>query len=187
VPFSPMTPRRQAGIAAARFLMQWTAAISASIVGGAALAESPSDAAAVAEVTQLESKLEQVYNSPQFAKDPRVALVYFDNQAIRMFDVMQPVEFRGEAFRKHFIEVGTQFTGGKVAYSQLEVTADGNLAFATSIQRFSGTGKDGKPYDMTLRVTDCLRKTGGRWLIVHEHASIPLDAPTFMSVIAPKP
>ena len=175
---------RLPGVGAARLT-----AILASTLCCAAVAGSPSsNETAVAEVKKLESTLEQLYNSPQFAKDPSVALVYFDNtDAMRMFDVMLPVEFRGKEFRKHFIEVGSQFTGGKVEYSQLEVTADGHLAFATSIQHFYGKGKDGKPYDMTLRVTDCLRKTGGRWVIVHEHASLPLDAPTFMSVITPKP
>jgi ketosteroid isomerase-like protein len=187
VSVTSFAPRRQVPIPTGT-LVEWFAATSASIVCSAALAAPPSNATAVAEVTKLESTLEQLYNSPQFAKDPSVALVYYDNtDAMRMFDVMLPVEFRGKEFRKHFIEVGTQFTGGKVEFSQLEVTADGQLAFAASIQHFYGKGKDGKPYDMTLRVTDCLRKTGGRWVIVHEHASLPLDAPTFMSVITPKP
>jgi ketosteroid isomerase-like protein len=171
---------------------QAIAALSAAVVCASALAASAaspgSNAAAVAEVTKLEETLVQVYNSPRFAKDPSVALAYFDGtDAMRLFDVMQPVEYHGADFRRHFIEVGAQFTGGKLEISNLEVTADAHLAFASVIEHFSGKGKDGKPYEMTLRVTDGLRKTGGRWLITHEHASVALDVPTFVSVIAPKP
>jgi ketosteroid isomerase-like protein len=130
--------------------------------------------------------LERIYNSPELVKDPSLALAHFDLVSIRMFDAMQPVEYRAEDFRKHFVEVVGQFPGGKTRFTDLEVNADPRLAFATFIQHFSGKSPDGKPYEMTLRVTDGLRKTGNRWLIVHEHASLALDAATFMSVVTAK-
>ena len=39
----------------------------------------------------------------------------------------------------------------------------------------SWTGTDGKPMDMTVRVTDVYRKIDGKWLIVQEHVSVPID------------
>jgi ketosteroid isomerase-like protein len=165
-----------------------TALVCASALAAPAAASPASDEAAVAEVTKLEKALVQLYNSPQFAKDPSVALAYFDGtDAMRLFDIMLPVEYRGADFRKHFIEVGAQFVGGKLEMSNLEVSADGTLAFASLIEHFSGKDKDGKPYALTMRVTDGLRKTGGHWLITHEHASIALDGPTFLSIITSKP
>lgn len=52
-------------------------------------------------------------------------------------------------------------------------TGDKYLAFSHSIQRVTGRGKDGSRIDQTARVTDVYKKIGGRWLIVHEHVSVP--------------
>jgi ketosteroid isomerase-like protein len=179
--------RAERGPGPVRKLLAIAASMAAGIAAaGTAASAPPVNNAAAAEVRQLESTLEQIYNSPQFSQDPSVALEYFDTQAMRLFDIEAPAEYRGADFRKHFIEIGAQFNGGRVEFSKIEVTTDGHLAFATSLQHLFGRGKDGKPYDMTMRVTDCLRKSGGRWLIIHEHISLPLDATAFRSVIAPK-
>ncbi|HJU29301.1 MAG TPA: nuclear transport factor 2 family protein, partial [Candidatus Binataceae bacterium] len=47
--------------------------------------------------------------------------------------------------------------------------------FAHYIEHFTGTAKDGKKADITWRVTDGLEKTDGKWKIVHEHISLPVD------------
>jgi ketosteroid isomerase-like protein len=49
----------------------------------------------------------------------------------------------------------------------------GSLGYGHSIQRVSGAMRDGKTLDLTVRVTDVYRKIGGKWLIVHEHVSVP--------------
>lgn len=58
--------------------------------------------------------------------------------------------------------------------TQLEVTVDGDVAFATSYDSMSGRPK-GTSDDFTLwyRVTLGLRRVNGRWLVVHEHESVP--------------
>jgi ketosteroid isomerase-like protein len=48
-------------------------------------------------------------------------------------------------------------------------------------------GKDGNPIDMTLRLTDVLRKIKGKWLIVHEHVSVPVDVATGKADLTSKP
>ena len=60
--------------------------------------------------------------------------------------------------------------------TRLEVTAGGNVAFATSIDRLSATPK-GMAEGLTLwyRVTLGLRKIDGRWLVTHEHESVPFE------------
>jgi ketosteroid isomerase-like protein len=52
-------------------------------------------------------------------------------------------------------------------------TTVGSLGYGHSIQRVSGAMRDGKTLDLTVRVTDVYRKIGGKWLIVHEHVSVP--------------
>ncbi len=153
--------------------------IGTSMIQGA----EPPKNESVSEITAIERKLEETYNSTAFPKDPAIALKYFDNT--RLFDIMQPGEFRGEDFRKHFIAIGQHFQG-KVEFTDLEVEADKKIGFASMIQHFAGKDKDGEPFDMVMRVTDCFHKIGGDWKIAHEHVSLALDPATFMSVIKPK-
>jgi ketosteroid isomerase-like protein len=146
-------------------------------------AAEPPKGDSVSEITAIEHKLEEIYNSAAFPKDPAIALKYFDNP--RLFDIMQPGEFRGEDFRKHFIEVGQHFQG-TVKFNDLEAEADDKIGFASMIQHFAGRDKNGNPFDMTMRVTDCFHKLGGVWKIAHEHVSLALDPAAFMSIIKPK-
>jgi ketosteroid isomerase-like protein len=67
------------------------------------------------------------------------------------------------------------------------VMTDGNLAFSHSIQRAVVTDKDGKKADITFRLTDVYRNVNGKWLIVHEHVSVPVDLATGKADLSSKP
>jgi ketosteroid isomerase-like protein len=41
--------------------------------------------------------------------------------------------------------------------------------------------------DMTMRATDVYRKVNGKWLIVHEHYSAPIDLATGKADLTSKP
>jgi ketosteroid isomerase-like protein len=47
--------------------------------------------------------------------------------------------------------------------------------------------KDGKKVEIAVRVTDGFQKIDGKWLIVHEHVSVPIDLNTGMADLASKP
>ena len=53
--------------------------------------------------------------------------------------------------------------------------ASGDLAIAHYLCHMRGRMKDGKEMDMWTRYSGALRRHGGRWLIVHEQLSVPLD------------
>src|SRR5262249_22230909 len=55
----------------------------------------------------------------------------------------------------------------------LEITLGDDIAFATSLDRLAGTKVDGQKTEVWLRATRGFRKVGGRWLLVHEHTSVP--------------
>ena len=60
--------------------------------------------------------------------------------------------------------------------TQLEITTDGVVAFATSIDCLSAVPRaatDG--FRMWFRVTHGLRRIDGRWLVTHEHESVPFE------------
>jgi ketosteroid isomerase-like protein len=69
----------------------------------------------------------------------------------------------------------------------LSVAADGDTAFAHGLNRYFGKLTSGGTLDMCVRVTLCLRKINGQWLITHEHNSVPFDSKSGTAVISPSP
>ena len=60
--------------------------------------------------------------------------------------------------------------------TQLEITADGDVAFATSLDCLSATPRgSSESFRLWFRVTLGLRRIDGRWLVTHEHESVPFE------------
>jgi len=58
----------------------------------------------------------------------------------------------------------------------LEVTADGSVAFCTSLNCLTATPVgEAESFSLWFRVTLGLRRIDGRWLVVHEHESVPFE------------
>ena len=74
-----------------------------------------------------------------------------------------------------------------VELTELDVGADRNLAYSHSIQRVAGTDRQGKKLDLTVRVTDVYKKARGRWVLIHEHVSVPVDLGTGKPDLSSKP
>ena len=55
----------------------------------------------------------------------------------------------------------------------LVIHASEDVAFCTCLKRMTGTKRDGEHVELWYRATVGLRKLDGRWLIVHEHESVP--------------
>ncbi|MEU8241244.1 nuclear transport factor 2 family protein [Actinoplanes missouriensis] len=73
--------------------------------------------------------------------------------------------------------------------TQLEITVDGDVAFATSIDCLSATprGAD-EGFTLWFRVTLGLRRVGGRWVVVHEHESVPFEMDgSFQAAVSLRP
>ncbi|HKT72723.1 MAG TPA: nuclear transport factor 2 family protein [Steroidobacteraceae bacterium] len=81
------------------------------------------------------------------------------------------------------IQVNKQLAGameGKptCAYRDVAIEVDHNHAYAHYLLAFTATLKGGKTLDVVERVTDVFERTNGKWLVVHEHASVPMDIMT---------
>ena len=60
--------------------------------------------------------------------------------------------------------------------TQLEITTDGDVAFATSLDRLTAVPRGStESFSMWFRVTLGLRRVDGRWLVTHEHESVPFE------------
>ena len=139
-----------------------------------------------AEITALENHL----ISSVKAKDlDGVMSVYVPDGSLFVFDVIPPREYVGApAYREDWKGVLASFNGPIGAeLSDLKITSGDNLAFGHSIQHFSGADRSGNQIDWILRVTDCYEKINGKWLIVHEHYSVPVDLQTAKADLTSKP
>jgi ketosteroid isomerase-like protein len=62
---------------------------------------------------------------------------------------------------------------GNISDATVHIT--GNTAWATALYHGVGKKKDGSKDDvMHIRVTNIWEKRAGQWVIVHEHASVPM-------------
>jgi ketosteroid isomerase-like protein len=65
----------------------------------------------------------------------------------------------------------------------LDIAAHGDVAFSHFLARFGATGLSGEEHTGWLRVTVCLRKIAGEWLIVHDHCSVPFNPETGQAML----
>lgn len=129
---------------------------------------------AKAEITALEHQCAAATSA-----DELMAKCYDSSNEVAVYDLTPPLEFAGlKAVHGDFDNFFKNVKNPKIEFVNLHVYADGKMGFARSIQHFTGTSNDGKPMDMTFRVTDCLHKVNGKWKILHTHVSLPVDLAT---------
>jgi uncharacterized protein (TIGR02246 family) len=110
------------------------------------------------------------------AKDINGVMSVFAPEVVS-FDVGPPLQHGGgETFMKRWGELFESFQD-PIDYEvrDLNITAGDDVAFSHSLNRISGTMKTGQKTDRWLRWTACYRKSNGKWLIVHEQVSVPVD------------
>ena len=93
------------------------------------------------------------------------------------FDVINPLQYIGaDAIKKRLGDWFSSFQGSiGFEISDLSITVGGDVAFSHSLNHVSATKTDGVKLDMWWRETACYRKLDGRWLITHQHTSVPFD------------
>ena len=105
------------------------------------------------------------------------------------FDLGPPLRHGGgEAFSDRWRALFQGFPG-TLAYEvhDLQVSVADELAFSHSLNRMAGATAGGGTVDRWLRWTACYRKADGRWRIVHEHVSVPVDVRHGTAVLDGRP
>src|SRR5262245_53399852 len=122
------------------------------------------------------------------AKDVSRATAMMATDAL-LFDVVNPLQYAGvEAVRQRLAEWFASFEGA-IAHElkNVSVAASGDVAFSHSLNHVDGIKNDGQHIDMWWRATVCYRKVDDRWLITHEHASVPFDVASGKASLDLKP
>ncbi|HEX6526354.1 MAG TPA: nuclear transport factor 2 family protein [Streptosporangiaceae bacterium] len=93
------------------------------------------------------------------------------------YDVVPPLQFVGsDEVRRNFLRWFDEYDGPiGLETHELEVAVSGDIAFVHMLHLDSGTRKNGAPAGAVwLRSTVCCRRSSGKWLITHEHISLPM-------------
>jgi uncharacterized protein (TIGR02246 family) len=131
-----------------------------------------------ARIQALEQQLAAAFASKDRDK---IMQFYAPGEDLFVFDVIPPRQYVGAAaWRKNFEGFFTTAAAGPMTneISDLDVMTDGKLGVAHYTSHLTSTDKSGKKFEMVMRTTDVLKKVKGKWLIVHEHNSVPVDLAT---------
>lgn len=124
----------------------------------------------------LEVRLWQAWNArlrptdaaPFYSKDPHN--LYFD---------LAPLEFTGWA--QYEQTAGKALAGGGHATTHIHddftVIRNGDLVVTAFTFDVVFAGPAAAPHGLTGRETDVWTRQGGRWVVVHEHMSVPMTMP----------
>jgi uncharacterized protein (TIGR02246 family) len=94
---------------------------------------------------------------------------------IVMFDVPPPFQSKGiDAYRKTW-DLFFSWSSDPIPFNitEMSITAGRDVAFVVATMRCAEPGPDGEQKSLEFRLTIGLRKIDGRWVITHEHHSVP--------------
>ena len=158
--------------------------VSILVYGGVAAAAARADDRVA--IAALEQRFLKAFQAKDIAS---IMAMYVPDETLVVFDVIPPRQYVGwQAYKKDWEEFLALFDGPiTVELNDLHVTTAGTLGYGHSIQHVAGRTRDGKLLDLTVRVTDVYRKIKGKWLITHEHVSVPVDLATGKADFSSKP
>ncbi len=121
-------------------------------------------------------------------KDVDLMMSLFSPEMVS-FDIIPPLQYVGsDAYRKVWQETFALFQGPiDIAIRGLSITCDQQLAFSHNFLRLHATMMNGQTIDYWERLTCCFQKISDKWLIVHEHVSLPADLKSGKAVMDLKP
>ncbi len=93
------------------------------------------------------------------------------------FDLVPPLQYAGSAaLRSRFSDwFGKWESAIGMEIRDLTILPSADVAAAFMLLRASGTLKTGRDVGYWVRTTNAFRRSNDRWLITHEHVSLPVD------------
>lgn len=118
-----------------------------------------------------------------------IMAIYAPGNEVIAYDVVPPLQYKGkDAYRKDYLEFLNQYDGPiHVEYRDMRIISGDDVGFVHALERFTGKLKNGQASDVWLRATSGVRKINGKWLIVHDHISVPIDFDSGKAALDLKP
>jgi ketosteroid isomerase-like protein len=108
---------------------------------------------------------------------------------ILSFDVINPLQYVGADTVRERAEKWFSSFQSSIGYEirDLSITIGETVAFCHYLYHVSGTLIDGGNVEMWVRATVCFSKIDNKWVIMHEHQSVPFDSETGKALLNLKP
>jgi ketosteroid isomerase-like protein len=105
------------------------------------------------------------------------------------FDVVDPLQYAGsDSIRARMEEWFSSFQGPiGLDNRNLTIAAGEDVAFCHSLSHVNGTMTDGRLLDMWWRETVCFRRIDDKWMITHQHSSVPFNVESGKASLDLKP
>jgi uncharacterized protein (TIGR02246 family) len=105
------------------------------------------------------------------------------------FDIVDPLRRRGRGSVRERAAAWVASFDGPISWDNQDivVTAADDVAFASMLSRVAGTLENGTRIDMFFRKTLGLQRRDGRWVITHDHASVPFNPETGQASLGLQP
>jgi len=130
--------------------------------------------AGVSDAEVVKKRVFDAYKAYDSLDMESLAPFYSKERGNVFFNDVEPVKFEGwEEFKEAEAKIMSRMSTWKVEPNDVRVTVWGKVAVSTATPSLTGRSKAGKSYNLTLRHTAVWERKGDRWLIVHEHWSIP--------------
>jgi uncharacterized protein (TIGR02246 family) len=149
----------------------------------------PTSAAAGSSEAQIKALFDRWAKAFEARDLDGIMAVYAPGNAVVAYDVVPPLEYRGNAaYRKDYQSFLAQYVGPiHFEYRELRILSSGDLGVINALERVTGRLKAGGQSDIWLRATSVVRRIHGKWLIVHDHISVPVDLATGKASLDLKP
>ena len=125
------------------------------------------------EIRELLNRFTEVFRSADINK-----ILEFYADDVVAFDMVPPLQFSG---KNAYSESWKQSVQGPMKGPFIweprdeKIYVSGDIAFVHHLVKCGATGADGKPMSGWIRHGFGLQKRSGKWLIVHDHFSVPVD------------
>lgn len=110
---------------------------------------------------------------------------YADSEDLIVIDLSPPLKYLGVTalrnLNQHWLDTFTGTVEG--SYEDFRVTVVGDVAYGTNVQKWRFTRPDGTVFAFTTRLSDVYRKYDGKWRVIEEHGSLPVDLATLKPVL----
>jgi len=119
----------------------------------------------------------------------KIMACYMNSEKLVVFDVIPPREYTGwDAYKANWQGFLNQCKDSPTwDESDLHILGGETWAFSHSIVHLVCTQQNGTKLDMVLRVTNGYARFKTKWLIAHQHISVPVDLATGKADLQSKP
>lgn len=133
----------------------------------------PVNAAIASNTAEIRSLLESRVAAVKAKDIDRLMSLY--SPEIVYYDVVPTLQFVGsDEVRRNFVRWFEEYDGEiGLETHHLNIVTGADVAFAHMLHVDSGSRKNGVDGAIWIKSTVCCRQSGDKWLIVHEHISLP--------------